>query len=453
MASEGYLVSLKTTRGGSPEPFVETAIDDPDTLQQIKLFDSALKYYPYMEVDLNDAGGLISEMAYFSEGVELEATMMTRQVTPLFQESALRHTFYMTEQHIQDTIRAKYVQGSILWPALSQHHKDDREKVRAFPQTTTTAVLNQVYNRTNYQSFGRHNAINRVPVSLLTSPTIGLSSWYQGATSDRDFVERMAYRSVGGSNPFSPVLAFHNLKGEFRFMTVADMMNQAPIQGTYELVGGSMISPGKQPSYFSILNFSIQNGGASANKDNYRRSVWRLNDDGTFAEDIVPLAAFAAQGRSAYEQSMTSGVPTGPPKILVRQSDAFAVQSRDYYGVTSLSELPNYRGYKNSLFINSIFPYRIRATIYENPEAVAGRTFRLRVSSAIQKRGGMSPEYTGIWCIVSSAHAKVASRRQPAYTEVLLGRPAMHVHRDHRYYAEFLDAAAAASAGGAGGGG
>ncbi len=380
--------------------------------KRVLLEDSILNFYPQAEIFVPDYVGELNEYNFFTESLDLTCKFGNDEI------GHIEHDFYWNASQLnQALIDANHISGDFIFIITSNFKTQDSVKSKSW-KNNISAIVKEVMQSYNFPA----NTYNKRNKDLHITETNSNDIWYQANITDKklfEFLEEKAISKKG--KQLSPFTSFINLKGEFYFTSIEDLYAQEPVD-FYTLTN----DPYRATDYDRIIDHELIFGGAGINLNNYNKTYYSINDSGEYIKQTnIKISDYVHHADSKNND-----------KITIRKQYLDNVRAINYYGLSGESDSNNLKGSINQGFLNSLFSYRMKIVVNYHPESVAGRIIETQIDSADSERKMIAHEYSGKWIIIKSKHF-IDSTGIPN-TELLLGKPAIVIEKDHSFYPDFI---------------
>lgn len=405
----------------TPFDFVGTPIDNvnnniqfpasifPRSYEKIYFKDSIFKFYPIGELNIDDEVGIFMDKVFFVEGLEWNFKLGSfdeKIVRDGKEESLgyLKHNYIWSESQFFAKKQSTHLSGVQSIFLISAYFMDDTYNSKIFSNTTISDTVRQTIS--NYQGLTSQK--------IFISNTSGISNWYKLSIFSKTFLENLSL--IAYQNNTSPFFTFFNCNGDFYFMSLYDMLRQKPI-GTYTL----KFEPTAIVDPWVIQDYKIMQGGLPVNRPIYYNTVYNLDQDGTINSETAELKNYYLK-------------QTSKDKFTIRNKTIDQKTRSIQIGLLENTEIENFKGKINNLFINTNLNYRMGITIRFNPQAVAGKVINMSIDRADTNL--KFQEFSGNWIIAESEH--FCSQDGIPFSKLLLCKPSINITQKNPFWGEFI---------------
>lgn len=399
---------------GTPVENINNVIIFPETLfprsyQNILFHDSVFSFYPYAEIAFKDEIGSTIDKMNFVEGFEWNLKFGSNEQKikrkgNLEPVGYLNHNYAWSQPDFDETKIMSNLSGIQNFILISSYFLKEDFKSKITWNAKISDVVKEALN-----DYGVIASSKR-----FISDTIGSSYWPRYSVYNKMFLKQLANVAYQASK--SPFLTFFNCNGEFYFMSLIDLFKQDSI-GTYVL----KYEETSTIDYWAIQDYRILGGGLATNKEHYKDTAYRLNDDGTITSTSYLLKDYYLKQNSK-------------DKFLVRTKSTTGKNQSINLGITESTEMDIYNAKVNNLFLNSNLSYQMEIVVKFNPQAVSGKILNIEVNKSDNTAKML--EFSGNWLICDSQH--MCDDRGIPNTKLLIAKSAIQVNRQNPYYGEFI---------------
>jgi hypothetical protein len=406
----------------TPYEFVGTAVDSindsiefpasifPRAWKKILFVDSIFKFYPIGELHLKDELGGVTDKIFFPEGLEWNFKIGSTDKKILRNgkmESVgyINHTYTWSEPQFHKEKQATHLSGLQVFILISHMFMKDDYESMIYHNKSISDIVKSIL-KTDYSLIDT--------TKIFVTPTAGTDSYPQYSILNREFIENLAM--VAYNKTKSPFMAFFNCRGEFYFMSIADMLNQKSV-GTYAL----KFSETAIMDDYSILDYKILHGGIPFNRDNYHNKVYFLNDDGTIQVEQANLQDY-------YLKQNPKDKFTVRLKYIDEKNRSLTL------GIKEDTDKMNYLGKINNLFTNSNLNYRMEIVIRFNSLCVSGKTIEIEIDKPDNKNKAV--EFAGKWLICESS--TFCDDNGIPSQKLVISKPSIQINQQNPFYGDFI---------------
>lgn len=383
----------------------------PGILNRFTVTDSIINYFPYMELVINDDASLFTEDYFFTEFLDLLI-----KFDSINDIDKIRHNFYWSEHQMNYPNSREIITGVTIIPGLSNFKKQDEVKSNSYYNNIST-IVRQIMSKYSYPDNNQ---------KLNISETSNFDYHYQGNEYDYQFIIKLADQAYSPKNVTSPFYTFINLRGEFFFQSVQDMIDQKPKQTLFFGDDNGESNEVEKKYLNNIINtYTYQYLGVPNNIKDYHKSIYKVNSSGEYVNKSYKIK----------DQKQKLGFN----KLSIRNQDLTKVRETVNFGIVdSPIQESMYKGWVNRLFINSVsFPYRLKVQLRNlNLALCSGDCIETSFVSANPSRNNKFGELSGKWIILESGHGFDANGQ--AATSLTLGKPTLDIFKKHKFYSDFI---------------
>lgn len=417
-----YFFQLESAKTDKYEFFKYGQNDNP-LFRRIFMSDSIFQYFPSLECVINDIIGDTTEITYFVENLSVSARLGHSE------RGIIAHDFFWSESQLNDVQRAATIQGNWFWFFESDFEKQDFVKSQSFKGTIHSVVDSLVSKYIYSPDNRRYNGL--VGNGRFIDETSNENFWYQDSVSDSVFIRKLAQYAYSPSYKNSPFLTFFNLKGEFYFRPFAKFFeNPDAIVANYTL-------DAQYAEEDFLANYSIQFAGSSFNRPNYNVNFFSIGTDGSNESTTKTLSSQSISSKDTLGSTNTSKV-----RLPIRKKDLSTNQRMSMFGIVENEDGPDFNGWMNTQFLDTLTAYRMTLTVPFNPELASGRLINLTVTSKFEVDKSFATEYCGNWLITESNHLfnPMTTDKGPdaPYTQVSLIKPSINVWTGNKFVDDFI---------------
>lgn len=373
--------------------------------------DSIFDFYPYMEVNVNDNFGKISDLFVSLEGVPFESKLGFKDEGA---DSFLQSKWVCLDNQSLDQIKTDHVGGNAILSFRHQYYQYDSIQTKAWndsPLNITKEILSKEFKSSSK--------------SIITE--IKEKDYYYrvNSTIESFLTEVLAPMSYSSKYEFSPFVTFVNAAGEFYFCALDELMQKAPLISTKKYTLD--ISQENMTSPYTIMNPRVYNVGMTVNKENYNKKLFKLKRNGTYDFELDKVENHLLKGQGSF---------------LVRKDVLSNIGKSTYYKYEDFGVYDEkkdqafYKAWRNQQFIDTILPLRMEFEIRFNPRAITGHKIPIEFGSAIIEKNNKSPEYSGDWLILESKH--LYSTEGIPTTQLLVGKSRVLVHSENPFKKDYI---------------
>jgi hypothetical protein len=369
---------------------------------KIVISDNINSFFPVSEVYFKDSLGVIPETIGFIEGLEVKLQIGN------IDDGYVGGDFALVTTQMNDVVLANNLSGNTIFIFVSRHYFNNEKKTRSYKDTISNIIKNICL--TDY---------NLDITKQFISNTIGNDYYYQGNIRTSKFIEQLSDQAYSQNNPKSPFYTFHNVNGEFYFMTINEMFAQKVINPDNPY----LIKQDKDSSTnpYHIQDYWIQNLGAEENFLNYKINIFKNASDLSIDNNELDYKDHVYRDENG--------------KILIRKQYQKVTRNVNLGLYDSTNDLNRFQGLQNTLYRNSALPTRLIMVAHLNPLLVAGKTINLEVQSNDLEKG-LSKEYSGKWLCMG---VKIYDDQDNIpYVEALLAKSTIYIDERHPYKKDFL---------------
>jgi hypothetical protein len=404
----------------SDHPFFNFTEKDRSRFDRFVMYDSVIRFFPYLEIYTADYSPRTAELLLFSEGLEFTVIAGNDLVGQVV------HDFYWEDTQLSLSIPQEHISGTWIWTGISRFRKDDGVKSASY-KDEPYKIARDIYLKYKFPAYPQPIISSSEKMKkIFTSKTNNYGIWYQANELDSEFVTKLANHSYVANQQgrqSAPFYTFINNAGDFYFMDIWSMIQQ-PSVATYTLYD-------KLGHKSGILahNYQIIFAGASVNMNNYNKTFIAVDGKGDY---------FFTQ-RNLVTQNISYGKkPSGHP---ILKKDISNVRQDIILGVVNNAEDRfAYAGRINNEFIDTHTSYRIRMTVDFNPKLAAGRVIELEVPSGYTEDKFDVPELSGKWIIQNSQHIIPLNDASTGvgFTYLEVFKPSLHIYEKNVMYKDYI---------------
>lgn len=383
----------------------------PGIINRFLVIDSLINYFPYMELVINDDASLFTEDYFFTEFLDILI-----KFDSINGVDKIRHNFYWSEHQMNSPTSTELITGVTLIPGLSNFKKQDEVKSNSYYNNIST-IVRQIMNKYEFPE-------NRMKLNI--SETSNFDYHYQGNEYDYEFIQKLCDQAYSPTNTNSPFYTFINLRGEFFFQTVQDLIDQKSKIDLFFGNDNNQTTELEKKYKTNIINtYTYQYLGVPNNISNYNKSVYKIDSSGKYINKKISL--------QDKKQKL------GFNKLSIRSQDLNLNRDSPNFGIVdSPTQESMYKGWVNRMFINSVsFPYRLKVQLRSlNLSLCSGDCVTTSFVSANPKRNNQLTELSGKWLVLESSHAFDGNGQ--AATVLTLGKPSLDIFKKHKFYNDFI---------------
>jgi len=373
---------------------------------RVVINDAINDMYPYMEVHVNDVGGIIVDGIVSIEGVEFTSTIGSDD--PDY-DGWIVNEWYGRNNDTNDILLGGNLGGMIGMAFRHKYKAIDVPKTRAWNDTISNIVKDIVS-----KDFGVTESDR-----LFITDTVGKKIRYQAGINDENFINTLTHRAYSSTYEYSPFISFFNVYEEFYFCSIHDIFNIAKrvddvpytIEGTID--ASTDVYKLKKVEQINVM-------GLSENKNLYKVKVTKFTN-GAPEEEFTDIKNHALNNDSQL-------------KLLINKDfkSQYTYFSKNRYGLyNKAKDLEDYKGFRNSLYLENLFNFKITCIVNFHPNIAVGRLLALDVGSTLEFKGEKSKEYSGDWLIINN---KIFFDFDGVpYNVVVLGRPGLLPDSNHPF--------------------
>jgi hypothetical protein len=382
----------------------------PRSYNSIIFHDSIFSFYPLLEIDLKDEVGITIDKTFFVEGLEWNFKFGSNEQNIKRKGKSevigyINHNYVWSQTFFSPTTISTNFSGNNNLILISAYLMKDDYRARITWNAKISDVVTTVLN-----DYGVIDSKKK-----FITATTGSSYWPQYSILNKDFLTKLS--NVAYQSNKSPFFTFFNCNGEFYFMSLNDLFKQDPI-GTYSLKYNetSVIDD------WAIQSYKIVDQGLPHNRENYKNTGVRLNDDGTITSTPYLL-------KDQYLKQNSS-----KDKMLVRTKYTSGKNRSVNLGIVESTEMDTYNAKVNSLFTNSNISYQMEIVVRYNPQAISGKVINIEVNNFDNKT--KMQEFTGSWLICDSQH--LCDDNGIPSTKMLVAKSSINVKKENPFYGEYI---------------
>lgn len=381
----------------------------PGVIININLMDSVFDYFPNMDILLKDGGTFFSEKHFYSEFIDFILELEDSN------NEKIKHVFYLDQYKLPEVHSPDILSGLNLFSLNSNFLKQDSIKSKSYRNNLSEIVRQIISNYKFPKEYPDYKITN----------TNSFNVWYQSNEYDFQFLKKVVRYAHSPIDSYSPFISFIDLTGKFYFVTVAELFNQNPVENLY--YGSLEVDEvSKKVRNDIILGINFDTLGSKVNSLNYNKLLSKINQRGEYVIENKKL-----------EDIYNTRNRIGFNKLTIMKQ--FQNKERDYneFGIEDdVIQRNLYLGWRNSLFIDTLFMYRLSIRLNLNLRLVSGKMVKLNIPSRDSERNNISGEYSGNWLILESIHT--IDRNGIGTTTLLLGKSSVNVSRNHLLYKDFI---------------
>lgn len=383
----------------------------PGVISKFVMADSIFAYFPYLELGIKDEASIFTELNLFTEFLDIEV-----KFSDPTEKQKINHNFYWSEYQLTDCTSQEILTGIVVYPMKSNFLKQDEVKSKSY-RGDISSVVAQIMTKYKFPNF--------IP-DMTISTTSNYDIWYQANEYDYKFIQKLAKYSLSPTFPNSPFFAFINMKGEFHFRTVADLLSQKPEVTLIYGIQDDVTQYNKDIRNDVVNEPTIQFLGSPINMESYRSEFYRLKQDGTYVKENLKLS------------SKLTGNRIGQNKMSIRKDDLDHLRSNRSFGIVDdFYQQSLYKGWLNNFYTNSVsFPYRMKCQLNFNAKLCSGKTVEIKFRSINAQKDNKAIEYSGTWLILECSHG--IDDNGEAVTVLDLGKSSINIHKKHTFYPDFI---------------
>jgi hypothetical protein len=406
-----YKYLLVSETGDSGNPALDFTNQASTIWKKVLVMDSIFEFYPSIEIIIADDVGLISDVITMVEGMKFTSKLGD----PDF--GYVTHDYAATKNEIIHAKITTHLSSDVLLNFTSYYNLLDIKDSMAWDDTISNIVKDVCTKNL------------KIPNDKLSNieTTVGKDKWYRVNETAQTFFRKLLKRSYSQTFENSPFLTFINSNGEFYFSSIEKLFkSQQPINTTPYIFSGD-----DNQSYdaFAIKNFYTMQGGLETNKENYNPKFFYRTKTGTINTE-------SGEGELSR---IDSHMIKGDGKVMFRSDlidSKIATDFHDFGIYEDDKDLQFYKGFKNSVFIDSALYFRMEITINFNSLAVAGKLINLKLASHIKEKAGFANEYSGNWLILTSRHFYDVDATP--FTRLVIAKSRVDVGKDNPFEKRYL---------------
>ena len=405
----------------SPYEFVGTPIENinntikfpieifPRAYNKILFHDSIFDFYPTLDISLTDEIGTIIDKLFFVEGMEWNFKLGSSEykIKRKNKEEALGYlnqNYCWSQNRFNCSKIFTSLSGINNFSIISSYYKKDDYKSRINKNSKVSDAV-----RTTIKDYGVI-----ADSKLFISTTIGNNYWPQYSILNEVFLKKLTQAAYQSNN--SPFLTFFNSNSDFYFMSLSDIYKQDSI-GTFSL----KFSESSTADDWAIQDYKLIEKGMYDNKKNYKKTGFRLNDDGIIVSTDHLLKDFYIKQNSQ-------------DKFLVRTKDIADKHYSENLGIIESAENDLYNAKVNKLFLDSNFSHQMEIIVRFNPQLVSGKIINIEIGKSDSTAKML--EFTGNWLICESQH--LCDNNGLPVSKLFIAKSAIKINQQNPYYGEFI---------------
>ena len=305
------------------------------------------------------------------------------QLLPNGERELLKHNFSLRScKGNEGGSNYESIQGSIQLFFDSNFKLQDTIKSKSY-SLTLSDIAKEIANTYNWNS--------------IISTTANHGIFYQSAITDMEFLN--IHRKIAFSNIYkrSPFLTFVSLTNDFYFAALEELMQNTNLvtpEFSLEKYENAFLSK----SY--ITSFHLNYFGLELNLENYNKVVVYYAET-DFEEGIV-LDKYNSLKFSNDRQVAPDRLKDNVGTLSDINKNFSGIRRIENYGIVDRSEIPNFKGWENFKFINSLLSIRMTIQVPFNANAVSGKIIRLVTKHPIYKDS--NSRFSTNWIIIASRH-------------------------------------------------
>jgi len=364
-------------------------------------------FFPYLEVEILDAMGVVLDQLYFIEGLEFNVKFGNIEV------GYLEHNYCWSENQILDCRMANHISGTNLFIMLSNYYSLDSPVSRAWTQLPLSTVISTML-ATDWK-------LIKNPVPLLNKVNISITDlpydWCQANKTNSQFITSMSEVASNLITPFSPFVTFINSAGEFYFSTIADLfLIQLPVaEFVLEMAEDTMYNP----AYLKAVE--VYFGGMPVNKSDYEKNIFTITGTGDY------------DSQTANIQNHITKSPID--KIPIRRQYVKTNEILNLGLSETITDKRITQGRINNFFVDSALATRMGIMVDFHPKLVAGKLVKLSIGSALATKP-VGIELSGTWLIIKNEIVYDFSGR--AQTRLQIAKSAATMDIQNPFLIDFL---------------
>jgi hypothetical protein len=359
----------------SIEPVIDMSNYPAKVFSRVVIKDDIFSMFPYMEVHLQDEGAIIVDGIISAEGYEFVTQLGSNDKD----FSGWVETKWIWRNNQTVNIQIKDNVGGLIGMAFQHKYKAlDSPKQRGWEDTLsniTKSVIREDYGFIDVKK-------------MYIADTAGRAIRRQAGQSNEFFLHSLCKKAYSRVYEYSPYLCFFNAKEEFFFCPIEYLFKRGKkVSNTPYKVATSLDASHDKFSFQKIEDISTL--GLSKNKPNFKINISKFSDD--YISETTDIENHVLNGEINS-------------KLLINKTykNSFSQTDTFDYGIYTKAEDEDYRGKRNSLYLNNLLNFRIQGIVPFNAEIASGRIMPLAVGSYSIKKGEKSKELSGDWLILKN---------------------------------------------------
>ena len=278
--------------------------------------------YPYMEVHVNDVGGVIVDAIVSIEGVEFTSTIGSDD--PDY-DGWIVNEWYGRNNDTNDVMLGGNFGGMIGMAFRHKYKAIDVPQTRAWNDTISNIVKDIVA-----KDFGITESAR-----LFITDTVGKKIRYQAGINNETFIKNLTKIAYSSTWEYSPFISFINIYEEFYFCTIHDIFNIATrIDETSYTIEGTIDASTDVYKLKKVEQINVM--GLSENKNLYKVSVTKFSS-GSPEEEITDIKNHTLNNNSNLKLLIN--------KDFKNNYKYFSFANYGLYNKTK--DLEDYKGFRN----------------------------------------------------------------------------------------------------------
>lgn len=383
----------------------------PGITNKFIVTDSIFNHFPYMELVLNDDVSLFTENYFFTEFLDFTLKFVSKN-----EKDKIIHDFYWSEHQMNYPMSNQLITGVTLIPGMSCFRKQDFAKSNSYKNDIST-IVKEIMNKYSFPNNTK---------KLNVSSTSNFDFHYQVNEYDFQFIQRLCDQAYSPVNVNSPFYTFINLRGEFFFQSVQDMIDKKPKTTLFYGYDNNETSEVEKKHNPNMINgYTYQFLGVPNNLDDYKKTIYKTDSSGSYVSKEITL--------KDKKQKL------GFNKLSIRSQDTSKVREVLNFGIVDDPQQESmFKGWVNRQFINSVsFPYRMKVDLKSlNLSLTSGDCIETNFYSASSNRNNQFTELSGKWIVLESGHGFDGNGQ--AGTALTLGKPSLDIFKKHKFYKDFI---------------
>jgi len=367
---------------------------------KVILEDSIFNFFNYAEVVLNDLSGIVPKYLFFIEGLEFNLKLGN------IKDGFLESDYIWARHDIPQSVSSNSLTGYNTFRLYSKFVKYNTPKRKSWLNKSILDVVRDIASK--------EFALPSKKLFFSTS-TSGINNYYQFNESNNIFLKKLSRIAYTQNYPYSPFFTFINCASEFYFMSLQEMLNQAPVN-TYQLKE----TENKSLDLFAIQDITVAFLGEDINEGRYFKDFYYFSENGSITKESVKLEDFKQV------------IPK--KNFLVLKSYMSTDINKEYIGLINYKKEKEFLlGKKNGDYRDNLIANRLEILVHFHPSNVAGKVINIEV-----KEGSFDKllEINGPWLICKSSH--YIDQDGVPFSKLELTNPGIQIDSSNLYKQEVL---------------